>query len=255
MPIDEPAPQLLKHLNHTRAVKSQLELLYITQGADIIREVFLRLREYLAPGQTEREVAYFIEKQMASLGVKEVPFTPIVASGPATAEIHHWPTSRRLRAGDMVMVDFGAVVKGYCSDMTRVLFLGTPTKRQVKVYQEVLKSQMAALRAVREGATGDAVDAAARKVLKRSRLNSKFTHNIGHGVGSVIHEWPRLGRESKDVLKHGMVVTVEPGVYIKGWGGIRIEDMVRVTRDGCVVLTRVPKDIDSMVVDLRFKGV
>lgn len=246
----EPKPQILKHINHLRAVKSQLEVFYIKQGADVLAEVFYRVKEYLEPGLTELEVGRFIERQMASIGVRAVPFTPIVATGKGAADIHHWPTEAKIKEGDMVMVDMGVMVKDYCSDMTRTLFLGQPSKKQTRLYEAVLKSQEAGLRKVKAGTTGAQVDDAIRKVLKKAQLNNKFTHNAGHGVGRFIHEWPRLGVKSDDVLQAGMVVTVEPGIYIKGWGGVRIEDMVRVMSSGCEILTTTPKDLESVIVSV-----
>lgn len=251
--MDQPKPQKLELIDHVRATKSQLELLYIKQGADILSEVFKRLRNWIEPGLTEQQVGLFLEEEMASLGVRQVAFTPIVASGKNAANIHHWPGTKEIQEGDLVMIDFGAVIKGYCSDMTRTLFMGKPTQKQISTYNAVLKAQTVALGKIKPGVTGDDLDKAARSVLKRAKLNAKFTHNLGHGVGQYIHEWPRLGEDSTDVLEQGMVVTVEPGVYIKDWGGIRIEDMVRVHSKGGEILTRAPKDIDSMIVDLRFK--
>lgn len=250
--MDQPKPQLLTLIDHKRAQKTQLEIFYIKQGADILAEVFERARKYIIPGMSELEVAYFIEKQMHGFGVREVAFTPIVASGHNAASIHHWPGARKIRDGDIIMIDFGAVVKGYCSDMTRTLFVGTPSTRQVRIYQNVLKAQMTGVKKVKPGVTGHQVDHAVRQVLRRAKLNSNFTHNLGHGIGQYVHEWPRLGQKSEDVLAPGMVVTVEPGVYIKKWGGIRIEDMVLVTNEGNEVLTRTPKDIDHMIIDTRF---
>lgn len=249
MAHNEPKPQLLKHIDRERAVKTQLQIFYIKQGADILAEVWKRVKAQVLIGQTERELAFFIEKQMQSLGVREVAFTPIVAAGPGTADIHHWPTDRKIKSNDMVMIDMGVVVKGFCSDMTRMLFMSAPTKKQERIYQAVLKAQAAGLKKIRTGAIGGEVDDAIRAVLKREKLNRAFTHNAGHGIGQYIHEWPRLGRESEDELKAGMVVTVEPGVYLKGWGGMRIEDMVQVAQEGYQMLTSVPRDIPSCIVD------
>jgi len=245
--MDQPKPQLLKLIDHNRAIKTQLEIFYIKSAAVVLDEVFSRVKEYIEIGQTELEVALFIEKEMEKLRVKELAFTPIVAFGKNSADIHHWPTKQPLKKGDQVMVDMGTVDNGYCSDMTRMLFMGTPTKKQEQVYKAVLKAQIAGVKRVRSGIKGEQVDAAVRKVLKDAKLNIYFTHNLGHGVGQYIHEWPRLGTESKDVLQENMVVTVEPGVYIKGWGGIRIEDMAQVKDKGREVLTETSKDLKDNI--------
>lgn len=246
--MDMPKPQILKLIDYSRAKKSKQEIFHIKKSAIVLDKVFYKVKKYIKPGLTELEVALFLEKQMLKLGIKEAAFTPIVAAGLYSANIHHWPTKRKLQLGDMVMIDFGAVVNGYCSDMTRTLFLGRPTVMQRRIYQAVLRAQIRGLNIIKSGITGHKVDQTVRNVLKKTKLNSKFTHNLGHGVGKYIHEWPRLGKNSRDVLKTNMVITVEPGVYIKGWGGIRIEDMALITSFGCKILTHAPKDLESIII-------
>lgn len=246
--MDQPRPQLLTLIDHSRAIKNASEITAISRGGKIISEVFEAIKKYIRPGMTELQLALFLEKEMKKRGVKELAFSPIVAAGKNSANIHHWPTKQKVQQGDQIMFDFGAVVKGYCSDMTRMLFLGAPTKKQQRLYNAVLRAQMTGVKKVRAGITGGSVDIAVRRMLKKAKLNSKFTHNLGHGVGRYIHEWPRLGKMSGDVLRSNMVVTVEPGIYIEGWGGIRIEDMVHVKNKGNKILTPASKDINDAII-------
>jgi Xaa-Pro aminopeptidase len=248
MPKDFPAPQHLRLIDYERAIKTPAEIRHLKKGARILDLVFQDFKDYVHPGLSELELALWIEKRCAKYGVKVLAFTPIVASGPNTSGVHAWPSKRKVRRGDFVMLDFGVNVRGYCSDMTRTLVLGEPTKRQTRVYNAVLKAQLAAVKKVRPDVTGSQLDVVARKVLTKAKLNTKFPHNLGHGVGLAIHEWPRLGKASKDILKKNMVVTVEPGVYIKGWGGVRIEDMVLVTAKAHDVLTKSPKSLRENII-------
>jgi Xaa-Pro aminopeptidase len=210
--------------------------------------VFKDFKSYIRPGITELEAALWIEKCCSKYGISTLAFPVIVASGPPAADIHHWPGKRKIRSGDFVLLDFGVVVGGYCSDMSRTLIMGNPSKRQSKIYSTLLKAQKKAVQQVKPGVTGHQLDVVVRKVLSQAKLSTKFTHNLGHGVGLAIHEWPRLGKKSQDVLQTNMIVTVEPGLYIKGVGGLRIEDMVRVTKQGQEVLTKSPKDLKEMIV-------
>jgi len=248
MPKDFPAPQYLSLIDYERAIKKPAEIKQLKRGAKILDLVFGDFRKQPLVGRSELELALWLEKRCAKYGVKILAFSPIVASGPNTAGIHAWPSKRKVRQGDFVMLDFGVHVAGYCSDMTRTLVIGTPTKRQVNVYNAVLKAQLAVEKKIRPGVTGGQLDSVARRVLAKAKLNSKFTHNLGHGVGLAIHEWPRLGKDSSDILKKNMVVTVEPGVYIKGWGGVRIEDMVLVTTRGAEILAKSPKSLKEMII-------
>jgi len=246
--MHQPKPQILKLIDHVRALKTSTEVFYIANGANIMCDALKDLKRKIEPGMTELEAAFILEKQMARLGVKEAAFSPIVASGKNSANIHHWPTKKKIQKNDMVMIDFGAVIHGYCSDMTRMFFMGTPTAKQEKMYKAVLEAQLSGIKVVKHGVSGGRVDKVVRNVLKKFKLNSKFTHNLGHGVGQYIHEWPRLGKESVDILEAGMVITIEPGVYEKGFGGVRIEDMLKVTPSGTSILTTFPKDIKFCIV-------
>ncbi|MFA4905510.1 MAG: M24 family metallopeptidase [Candidatus Margulisiibacteriota bacterium] len=205
----------------------------------IAEEVFRELT--LVPGMTEKEVARFIRKKLKEKGAKREAFRIIVASGIRSAKPHAFATNKLLRAGEIVKIDFGALYQGYCSDITRTFFLGTTSVKQRKIYRVVLRAQQAAIRKVKSGVLARAVDKAARTVIERAGYGKYFIHSTGHGCGRKVHELPRISWKSDERLRAGQVITIEPGIYIRGWGGIRIEDMVRVTRTGCKILTRVPK--------------
>jgi Xaa-Pro aminopeptidase len=197
----------------------------------------------IAPGVTERELALELEVRMRESGADDVSFEPIVGSGPLSAHVHHTPTDRTMEKGELVLLDFGCRWQGYCSDLTRTVVLGAGAPEQHALYDTVLAAQGAGLQAVSTGATGIDVDAAARRVIEEAGHGERFGHGLGHGVGLQIHEAPRLHRISEDTLTSGDVVTVEPGVYVPGVGGVRIEDCVLVLEGkGAEVLTGAPKD-------------
>jgi Xaa-Pro aminopeptidase len=170
----------------------------------------------------------------------------IVASGKRGAYPHGVASRKKIRANEFITVDFGAVLRGYCSDETCTIFVGTPQKRQKVVYQAVKEAHDRAVETVRPGKHAREIDETARSVLKQAGLDKYFRHGTGHGVGLAIHEEPRIAPKQETVLEKDMVFTIEPGVYIPGWGGIRIEDTVRVTRGGCELLSSVPKGLMSI---------
>lgn len=225
-----------------RRTKDADEVELIREAARIGDEAFTWITERLAPGMTERDVALDLEVRMRQTGADEISFDPIVGSGPLSAHIHHTASDRPFEKGDLVLMDFGARKDGYCSDMTRTVVLGPPTEEQERIYQMVLRAHLAGIAAVAPRAVGNEVDAAARKVIEDGGQGATFAHGLGHGVGIDIHEAPRLAKPSNDVLRAGDVVTVEPGVYLTDWGGIRIEDCVLVTDNGHEVLGSSPKD-------------
>jgi len=196
----------------------------------------------LVPGALEREIELELEVRMRQTGADEVSFQPIVGSGPLSAHIHHTASDRAFEKGDMVLLDFGSRVGGYCSDMTRTVVLGPASEQQEEIYDLVLRSHLAGIEAVAPGASGKEVDAAARSIIEDAGHGERFAHGLGHGVGIDIHEAPRFSKTSDDSLRVGDVVTVEPGVYLPDWGGIRIEDCVLVTEGGYEVLGNSPKD-------------
>ena len=225
-----------------RAVKDYAELALMRQAARLISEVFTAVLPRIKPGQTELNVAAEIEYEIKSRGAEGPSFETIVASGPRSAWPHARPSSKRLKKNELVVLDHGAILRGYCSDLTRTVYLGRAPRKVRGLYQAVLEAQEAAKAAIRPGVKAGDVDRAARAVLSRSGLGRYFTHSTGHGLGLEVHEMPRLGKGEESVLQEGMVVTVEPGVYVEGRGGIRIEDDVVVTARGAVDLTTAPRD-------------
>jgi Xaa-Pro aminopeptidase len=225
-----------------RALKEPGELDAIHAAADIISAVFRRVLGRIRPGVTELAIAAEIEHEIKRRGGSGPSFETIVASGARSAWAHARPTSKPLRKNELVVLDQGAILRGYCSDMTRTVHLGRASRRVRSLYSAVLEAQEAGRQAIRPGVTAGNVDRAARNTLKRARLDRYFTHSLGHGLGLEVHEMPRLGRGEQTILQEGMVLTVEPGVYLEGLGGIRIEDDVVVTAKGSVDLTTAPRD-------------
>jgi Xaa-Pro aminopeptidase len=225
-----------------RAVKDAGELNTIQEASDIISGVFRRVLGGIRPGVTELAVAAEIEHEIKRRGGSGPSFETIVASGARSAWAHARPTSKPLRKNELVVLDQGAILRGYCSDMTRTVFLGKASRKVRSLYTAVLEAQEAGKRAIRPGVTAGEVDRAARNALKRAKLDRYFTHSTGHGLGLEVHEMPRLGRGEQTILQEGMVLTVEPGVYLEGLGGIRIEDDVVVTAQGAVDLTTASRD-------------
>lgn len=225
-----------------RRVKSAEEAEAIRASARVCGQAFAEAAATLKPEMSERDAAAEIEYRMKRLGADGPAFETIVAAGPRAALPHARPGEAKLGAGP-VLVDMGASVAGWMSDMTRMVHLGRPSRSFLRLYSAVREAQQAALAEVRAGVPARKVDAAARRVLKARGLAAFFTHSTGHGVGLEIHEAPRLGAKSDDVLEAGMVVTVEPGVYLAGTAGVRIEDTVLVTESGAEILTAVGKEL------------
>lgn len=221
-----------------RAVKDGEELAAIERAVAITDETFLHLCGYLRPGLTERQVAREIERYMVERGAEGLAFDSIVASGPNAALPHAVPGDRVLALGEPITIDMGARYAGYCSDMTRTVCLGEPGPQGQEIYDLVLKSQETCEAGVRPGMNGKQADALARDVLEAAGHGEHYLHSTGHGLGLEIHEDPRLSKFAEDsVLEPGMLITIEPGVYLAGWGGVRIEDTTVVTEDGIRVLT------------------
>ncbi len=226
-----------------RWVKDPDELAALERAQGATDEAFDAVVRRLRDGVSERELAFELEAELRRAGAARPAFDTIVAFGEDAAEPHHEPTGRTLSQGDVVKMDFGGLVDGYHADMTRTVAFGQPPDRLRDVHDLVRSAHEAGIDAVRVGATGAEVDAAARSVIEAAGLGEHFTHGLGHGVGLEIHEGPRLRRGSEDALPAGAVVTVEPGVYLPGVGGVRIEDMVEVTVDGRRPLPRSGKDL------------
>jgi Xaa-Pro aminopeptidase len=225
-----------------RAVKDPAEIARMREAALLISEVFVKSLPSIRPGTSELDVAAEIEYGIKKMGGSGTSFETIVASGPRSAWAHARPTSKLLGKSELVVLDQGAILKNYCSDMTRTVFIGRAPARIRRMYQAVLQAQEAAKQVIRPGVKAGDVDRAARRTLARFGLARYFTHSTGHGLGIEVHEMPRLGKGEETVLQEGMVVTVEPGVYVEGLGGIRIEDDVVVTAQGAVDLTTAPRD-------------
>jgi Xaa-Pro aminopeptidase len=210
---------------------------------------FAVVRASLRPGRSEKEIADEIEHQVRLFGGRCCSFPPIVAAGPRSALPHATPAEDRMIGGSgFVLIDWGAQRGLYVSDLTRVLVAGKIPPKLERVYGVVLKAQQRAIDSIKAGATMHEVDAAARRVIARAGYGKYFGHGLGHGVGLEVHEAPRLAANQHRPLRAGMVVTVEPGIYLPSWGGVRIEDDVLVTRTGSEVLTGVPKDLADCVV-------
>lgn len=224
-----------------RYVKDEDELFVMSEAALIGCKLFDHILNFLEPGVAEIEVAAELEHQARLLGAEGMSFETIVASGVRSALPHGRATEQPLPRRGFVTLDFGIILKGYCSDMTRTVFLGKPKPEERNAYQAVLEAQQSAVAAVISGVSCGEVDEAARGVLRKEGLAEAFTHSTGHGVGLEIHEQPRIGTGQASRLLPGMVITVEPGIYLPGKFGVRIEDMVAVTRTGGQVLTPSPK--------------
>jgi Xaa-Pro aminopeptidase len=229
-----------------RAVKDREELGRMREAAELTSEVSRRTLPWIKAGVSELELAGKMELAMKQLGASGPSFETIVASGVRSAWAHARPTSKALQKSELVVLDHGAILRGYCSDMTRTVFLGRAPQKVRRLYGAVLEAQAAAKQVIRPGVTAGEVDDAARGVLRRCGFAKYFTHSTGHGLGLEVHEMPRVGRGEKFVLQEGMVVTVEPGVYVEGLGGIRVEDDVVVTASGAVDLTTAPRDFTEL---------
>lgn len=224
-----------------REIKDPREIEQVQKSVDLADRAFDHILKFIRPGVMERDIALELEFFMRKNGASGTAFTFIVASGPRSAMPHGVASSRVIGQGDLVTMDFGAVLEGYHSDITRTVVVGEPSGKQLEIYRIVLEAQLAGLDAVKEGIPAAQVDKAARDVISSYGYGDNFGHSTGHGVGLVVHENPRLSSKSGQVLKSGMVVTIEPGIYITGWGGVRIEDMVLVEEGGCRVFTGAPK--------------
>ncbi len=230
-------------VEQVRLVKTEDEIALIREAAAITDKALGEVLPLLRPGIAERDVATEIAYRMRKLGADEPAFPTIVASGVRSAMPHGEASGKALAAGDFVTVDTGAMYKGYCSDLTRTFVLGGATEEQKKVYELVREAQAEALAAVKAGRTGKQIDAVARDIIAAAGHGQHFGHGLGHGVGLAVHEGPRLSPTYDLPLEPGEVVTVEPGVYVTGWGGVRIEDLVVVRADGGEVLSKFPKEL------------
>jgi Xaa-Pro aminopeptidase len=233
-----PAPGLAEN---QRIIKDQEELSMLQLAIDAADKAMDQVCPAITPGMTEREVAWKMEMAMRNFGADTISFDTIVAAGPNGAMAHHQPSDYVIKQGDAIVIDMGAKVGGYCSDLSRSIAVGEPDETFKKIYDTVLGAQLTAINTVKVGMTGEETDNLSRNVIADAGYGDNFGHSLGHGVGLEIHENPRVGPRSPDVLELNTVFTVEPGIYLSGWGGIRIEDIVILREDGAVPLSKANK--------------
>jgi Xaa-Pro aminopeptidase len=223
-------------VENLRLIKDEDEIRAIKKALSISEAVFSKVSEMITPGITEKEAAWLIEKGLRENGADALAFPVICASGPNSAMPHARPGQRRCSEGEPILFDWGAKLGGYSSDISRTILLGRPDEIFIKVYNAVLEAQQKAIASIKPGMKAKDVDAVARRHIEDMGFKGRFGHGLGHGVGLAVHEPPRVSPLSKNILEPQMVFTVEPGIYIPGWGGVRIENMVAVREDGAEVL-------------------
>jgi len=224
-----------------RTIKDEAELAMLQKAIDAADGAMEAVCPEIRGGMSEREVAWRMEVAMRDLGADGLSFDTIVAAGPNGAMAHHQPSDQPIRRGEPIVIDMGAQVGGYCSDLTRTVVVGEPNETFRKVYDTVLGAQLTAINTVKPGMTGEECDGLARTVIAEAGYGDNFGHSLGHGVGLAVHELPRVSPKSQDLLQTDTVFTVEPGIYISGWGGVRIEDIVTLGSDGAITLSKASK--------------
>jgi Xaa-Pro aminopeptidase len=235
--------KLNQTIEKLRTIKDESEIETIAKAAEIADNAFEHILGFIKPGMREIDVALEIEFFMRQQGASGISFPTIAASGKRSSLPHGSASVKIIEQGDLFTLDYGCVYKGYCSDMTRTIVVGKANDKQKDIYNAVLVAQEAALRAIKPGMKCFDIDKIARDIITERGYGDKFGHGLGHGVGRLVHESPRLSFKSNEVLESGMVVTDEPGIYIPGFGGVRIEDLVLVTNDGYRVLSNSPKHL------------
>ena len=240
-----PKPEIVREM---RSIKDEEEISRMRRACDIADRGMEAVRSSLEEGMREYEVAAELEYTMRKAGAEGIAFETIVGSGPRAAYPHAGCKEREIRKGDFIVIDTGATYRGYRSDITRTFVLGKPSGEQRRIYEAVFEANEGALKEIREGVKGSEVDELARRIITESGYGEFFIHSLGHGVGLEVHELPSLSRESKDVLKAGNIVTDEPGIYVAGRGGVRIEDTVLVTKGKAEPLTKFVKEIEEMTI-------
>ncbi|MDE6781526.1 MAG: aminopeptidase P family protein, partial [Ruminococcus sp.] len=242
--IDD-SDSLSNAINHLRAVKDENEIYCIRKAQEIAEKSLDELMPFIRAGKTQREVAMELNRLMFANGAEDLSFETIVLSGADTSMPHGVPSDKKICNGDFVLMDFGAVWNGYHSDMTRTICVGEPDSEMKKVYNTVLEAQLAALEYAKAGVTGKELDRIARDIIEKAGYGENFGHSLGHGVGLEIHEKPNASPNNESVLEKNSIVTIEPGIYIAGKFGVRIEDFVILTENGCDNLTKYAKNIIS----------
>ncbi len=229
-------------ISECRRIKKPNELKKLREAAKIGSEAFEKFTAKLREGMTERELAAEVAHEMMLLGASGPSFDTIVAFGKNSSMPHYSPQNTKLKKGDFVLTDYGALFERYCSDITRTVVFGRATQKQKDMYELVLRAQEESMKVIKENVNGRDVDMVARKIIDASEYKGRFIHSLGHGVGMDVHDHPALGTNFDFPLKENMVVTNEPGVYVPGFGGVRIEDDVIVKKDGCEVISTAPKE-------------
>ncbi len=227
-------------------IKDKSEIEKIRRAVEITDGVFEQILPLLKPGISELELAAEIDYRIRKLGGEKAAFDTIVASGERSSMPHAIPTGRKFQKGELVLMDFGAVCDGYASDFTRTVVLGETTREQKQRYDLVRQAQREAIRIAKAGIDSVELDRTARQIIENAGYGSNFRHSLGHGVGLQVHEAPRISRKNGTILRPGMVLTMEPGIYFPGWGGIRIENMILVEEDGCEELTKTTTEFISL---------
>lgn len=233
-------PSLLQEM---RSIKDETEIEYIAKAQKIAETAFEKMLKKAKVGMTEKELAVELQYQMLLAGSERTSFSSIVVSGVRSALPHGRPTDKVVEARDFVTFDFGAYYKGYCSDMTRTVVFGDYTSRQKEIYDLVLKAQLAAVEAAKPGMTGRELDAVARDIITAGGYGDNFGHGLGHGIGKLVHEAPAVNTRSEDILQLNQVFSIEPGIYIPDWGGVRIEDLIVLTPEGVRNLNSFTKEL------------
>lgn len=236
----KPTKKLIEDL---RLIKDKSEVKKIKKAIAYTDRAFKHICNYIKPGLSEREVALELEFFLKQMGAEKNAFEFIVASGTRSSLPHGVATEKKIEKGDFVTMDFGAFFQGYCSDLTRTIIMGKPTDRQREIYNIVLEAQLAVIEKIKAGMSCKEADGIARDIIDNAGYKENFGHSLGHGIGMEVHEAPRVSYSSDSKLKTGMVVTDEPGIYIPDWGGVRIEDDLYLTDEGCQVLNSAPKEL------------
>jgi Xaa-Pro aminopeptidase len=230
-------------LANLREIKDDIEISFIKKACDVASSCFEYILSILKEGIEEREIIGNFENYLRIKGAERIPFQTIVASGENSAYPHYFKCNRKLKKGDFVILDWGVVYNGYCSDITRTVVIGKATNKQKEIYETVYETQSLVLNKIKSRIKCSYFDKIARNYFKKMGYLGYFCHNLGHGVGIAVHENPYISTKNNKILKPNMVLTIEPGIYIPNFGGVRIEDMVLIKKDGCEVLTSAPKEL------------
>ena len=240
-----------------RAIKDEQEIKNLKKAIKITDNCFAYIFQFIKKnfikGLAEKRIAWEMEKFIRKKGGDGLSFDSIVASGKNSAMPHYLTGNRKIKKGDIVLLDFGALVSGYHADMTRTIFIGQPSQKQKDVYKAVLKVQKLMIGKVKTGINGDSMDKEAKQIVEQLGYKDKFIHSLGHGVGLEIHEFPSLSldKDGKEIkFKENMIFTIEPGIYLTGWGGVRIEDIILATKNGRQILSKSPKDLNKIIIKI-----